>query len=356
MRLKEPRPVKTRLHTLAIAATLSVSAIALSGAVSGTAQAGATFDGVKQKGYVQCGVNLGLYGFSSPDDKGKWSGLDVDVCRAVAAAMFGDAEKVKYTPLSAQQRLPALQSGEIDLLARNTTRTLTRDTANGLNFTPTNYYDGQGFMVSSKLGLKSAKQLNGATVCVLPGTTTEQNVSDYFRANKMTFKPVVIEKNEELNKAFFAGRCDALTSDASQLAAIRAAEVQNPNDYVILPELISKEPLSPAVRQGDEEWMNLVTWAFYAMVQAEEKGLTSETVDAAMTSPDPDVKRLLGVTAGNGKALGVEENWAFNIVKQVGNYAQSYERNVGAGSKLKMPRGQNALYTEGGLMYAPPMK
>ena len=257
--------MKTRLSALAIAATLSVSALAL----SGTAQAGATFDGVKQKGYVQCGVNLGLYGFSSPDDKGKWSGLDVDMCRAVAAAMFGDAEKVKYTPLSAQQRLPALQSGEVDLLARNTTRTLTRDTANGLNFGPTNYFDGQGFMVSAKLGLKSAKQLNGATVCVLPGTTTEQNVSDYFRANKMTFKPVVIEKNEELNKAFFAGRCDALTSDASQLAAVRAAEVQNPNDYVILPELISKEPLSPAVRQGDEEWMNLVTWAFYAMVQAD---------------------------------------------------------------------------------------
>ncbi|KAA0577584.1 amino acid ABC transporter substrate-binding protein [Azospirillum sp. Sh1] len=344
--------MKTRLSALAIAATLSVSALAL----SGTAQAGATFDGVKQKGYVQCGVNLGLYGFSSPDDKGKWSGLDVDMCRAVAAAMFGDAEKVKYTPLSAQQRLPALQSGEIDILARNTTRTLTRDTANGLNFGPTNYFDGQGFMVSAKLGLKSAKQLNGATVCVLPGTTTEQNVSDYFRANKMTFKPVVIEKNEELNKAFFAGRCDALTSDASQLAAIRAAEVQNPNDFVILPELISKEPLSPAVRQGDEEWMNLVTWTFYAMVQAEEKGLTSETVDAAMTSPDPDVKRLLGVTAGNGKALGVEENWAFNIIKQVGNYGQSFERNVGAGSKLKMPRGQNALYTEGGMMYAPPMK
>jgi general L-amino acid transport system substrate-binding protein len=344
--------MKSQLGALAIAATLSVSALAL----SGTAQAGATFDGVKQKGYVQCGVNLGLYGFSSPDDKGKWSGLDVDVCRAVAAAMFGDAEKVKYTPLSAQQRLPALQSGEIDILARNTTRTLTRDTANGLNFSPTNYYDGQGFMVSAKLGLKSAKQLNGATVCVLPGTTTEQNVADFFRANKMTFKPVVIEKNEELHKAFFSGRCDALTSDASQLAAIRAAETPNPNDYVILPELISKEPLSPAIRQGDEEWANLVTWAFYAMVQAEEKGITSETVDSAMTSPDPDVKRLLGVTAGNGKALGVEENWAFNIIKQVGNYAQSYERNVGAGSKLKMPRGQNALYTDGGMMYAPPLK
>lgn len=343
--------ISSKLQAAALAAVVTLPL-----ALTGTAQAGATFDGVKQKGYVQCGVNLGLYGFSAPDDKGKWTGLDVDVCRAVAAAMFGDAEKVKYTPLSAQQRLPALQSGEIDLLSRNTTRTLTRDTANGLNFAPTNYYDGQGFMVSAKLGLKSAKQLNGATVCVLPGTTTEQNVADYFRANKMNFKPVVIEKNEELHKAFFAGRCDALTSDASQLAAIRAAESANANDFLILPELISKEPLSPALRQGDEEWNNLVTWTFYAMIQAEEKGISSDTVDAAMASPDPDVKRLLGVTAGNGKALGVEENWAYNVVKQVGNYGQSYERNVGNGSKLKMPRGQNALYTEGGLMYAPPLK
>lgn len=341
----------SKLQAAALAAVVTLPL-----ALSGPAQAGATFDGVKAKGYVQCGVNLGLYGFSAPDDKGKWTGLDVDVCRAVAAAMFGDSEKVKYTPLSAQQRLPALQSGEVDLLARNTTRTLSRDTSNGLNFAPTNYYDGQGFMVSAKLGLKSAKQLNGATVCVLPGTTTEQNVADFFRANKMNFKPVVIEKNEELHKAFFSGRCDALTSDASQLAAIRAAETQNPNDFLILPELISKEPLSPALRQGDEEWTNLVTWAFYAMVQAEEKGITSENVDASMTSPDPDVKRLLGVTAGNGKALGVEENWAYAIVKQVGNYGQSYERNVGAASKLKMPRGQNALHTEGGLMYAPPLK
>lgn len=336
--------------------SLAIAAVVLPFVLPGAALAGATFDGVKQKGYVQCGVNLGLYGFSAPDEKGQWSGIDVDFCRAVSSAMFGSPDKVKYTPLSAQQRLPALQSGEVDLLARNTTRTLSRDTANGLNFAPVNYYDGQAFMVSSKLGLKSAKQLNGATVCVLPGTTTEQNVADYFRANKMNFKPVVIEKNEELQKAFFAGRCDALSSDASQLAAIRASATTAPSDYVILPEQISKEPLAPAIRQGDEEWNNLVTWVFYAMVQAEEKGINSDTVDTALASPDPDVKRLLGVTAGNGKNLGVEENWAYNVIKQVGSYGETFERNLGSGSKLKMARGLNALYTDGGLMYAPPLK
>lgn len=320
------------------------------------ALAGATFDAVRAKGFVQCGVNLGLYGFSAPDDKGSWTGLDVDACRAVAAALFGDSTKVKFTPLSAQQRLPALQSGEIDLLARNTTWTLSRDTANGLNFTVVNYYDGQGFMVPKKLNVKAAKELSGATICVLPGTTTEQNLSDFFRAAKMTFKPVVIEKNEELNSAFFSGRCDAISSDASQLAAIRANESPKPDDYVILPDLISKEPLAVAVRQGDDQWMDLVRWSMNAMVAAEEKGITSKNVDQMMTSPDPEVKRLLGVTPGNGKALGVEESWALNIIKQVGNYGESFERNVGKGSKLKIERGLNALYTQGGLMYAPPFK
>jgi general L-amino acid transport system substrate-binding protein len=323
---------------------------------SGPVMAGQTFDSVKAKGFVQCGVNLGLYGFSAPDDKGNWSGLDVDACRAVAAALFGDASKVKFTPLSAQQRLPALQSGEIDMLARNTTWTLSRDTANGLNFTTVNYYDGQGFMVAKKLGVKSAKDLNGATVCVLPGTTTEQNLSDYFRATKMTFKPVVIEKNEELNSAFFSGRCDAISSDASQLAAIRANESPNPDDYVILPELISKEPLAPAVRQGDDQWMDLVRWSMLAMIAAEEKGITSANVDQMMASADPEVKRLLGVTPGNGKALGIDEAWAAKIIKQVGNYGESFERNVGKGSKLKIGRGLNSLYTQGGLLYAPPFK
>jgi general L-amino acid transport system substrate-binding protein len=320
------------------------------------ALAGQTFDSVKAKGFVQCGVNLGLYGFSAPDDKGNWSGLDVDACRAVAAGLFGDAAKVKYTPLSAQQRLPALQSGEIDMLARNTTWTLSRDTSNGLNFTAVNYYDGQGFMVARKAGVKSAKDLNGATVCVLPGTTTEQNLSDYFRATKMQFKPVVIEKNEELTSAFFSGRCDAISSDASQLAAIRANESPNPDDFVILPELISKEPLAPAVRQGDDQWMDLVRWSLFAMIAAEEKGITSKNVDQMLTSADPDVKRLLGVTPGNGKALGVDEAWVVRIVKQVGNYGESFDRNVGKGSKLKIERGLNALYSNGGLLYAPPFK
>jgi len=336
-----------------------MAAIVAGGAASlamGAAEAGQTLNGVKQKGFVQCGVNLGLYGFSAPDDKGNWAGLDVDACRAVAAALFGDASKVKYTPLSAQQRLPALQSGEIDILARNTTQTLSRDTANGLNFAAINYYDGQGFLVAKKLGLKSARDLNGATVCVLPGTTTEQNVSDFFRANKLAYKPVVIEKNEELNNAFFSGRCDALTSDASQLAAIRANEAPNPDDYVILPDLISKEPLAPAVRQGDEEWTNLLKWSLNAMLVAEEKGVSRANVDQQLASTDPEIKRLLGVTEGNGKALGVDEKWAYNIVKQVGNYGESYDRNVGNGSKLKLARGLNGLYTQGGLMYGLPMK
>ena len=318
------------------------------------AWAGTTLDAVKAKGFVQCGVNLGLYGFSAPDDKGNWAGLDVDVCRAVAAALFADANKVKFTPLSAQQRLPALQSGEVDLLARNTTWTLTRDTANGLDFTTPNYFDGQGFMVSRKLGVKSAKELNGATVCVLPGTTTEQNLADYFRANKMEFKPVVIEKNEELNSAFFSGRCDALTSDISQLAGIRAGQAASPSDWVILPDMISKEPLTPAVRQGDPQWADLVRWSQYVMIYAEEKGVTSRTVSIAQKSPDPDLQRLLGVVAGNGKALGVDEKWAFNIIMQVGNYGESFERNVGKESRLNLERGLNALYTNGGLMYAMP--
>jgi general L-amino acid transport system substrate-binding protein len=336
---------------------LKAGAVALTALVcSAPAFAGQTFDSVKAKGFVQCGVNLGLYGFSAPDDKGNWSGLDVDACRAVAAGLFGDAAKVKYTPLSAQQRLPALQSGEIDMLARNTTWTLSRDTSNGLNFTVVTYYDGQGFMVAKKAGVKSAKELNGATVCVLPGTTTEQNLSDYFRATKMQFKPVVIEKNEELNSAFFSGRCDAISSDASQLAAIRANESPNPDDYIILPELISKEPLAPAVRQGDDQWMDLVRWSLFAMIAAEEKGITSKNVDQMMASADPEVKRLLGVTPGNGKALGVDEAWAAHIIKLVGNYGESFDRNVGKASKLKIDRGLNALYSQGGLLYAPPFK
>lgn len=346
--------MKKAIANRAIAALVVAGAVVIAG--SQTARAGATFDAVKARGQVVCGVHTSLFGFSAPDDKGVWRGIDVDVCRAVAAAVFGDAEKIKYVPLSAQARLTALQSGEVDLLSRNTTWTLTRDTANGLNFTGVNYYDGQGFMVAKKAGVKSAKELSGATVCVQTGTTTELNLADYFRANKMDLKPVTIEKYEEVTGAYLSGRCDAMTSDVSQLAAIRANDAPNPEDHVILPDVISKEPLGPSVRHGDDQWFDLVKWALYAMIEAEERGITAATVDAALKSEDPNVKRLLGVTPGMGAALGVGETWALNIIKQVGNYGESFERNVGMGSKLKLARGLNALWTAGGLMYAPPIR
>lgn len=339
------------MKTLLLSAAAGVAVLA-----AGAAEAGQTFDSVKQRGRVVCGVHTGLAGFGAPDERGQWQGLDVDVCRAVAAAMFGDATKVQYVPLSAQQRLTALQSGEVDLLARNTTRTLSRETANGLNFNPVNYYDGQGFLVSKKLGVKSAKELSGATVCVQTGTTTELNLADFFRATKMEFRPVTIEKFEEATGAYLSGRCDAMTSDASQLAAIRANDTPNPDDHVILPEIISKEPLAPAVRHGDDQWKDLVDWTIYAMIEAEERGITAKNVDEQTKSADPNVKRLLGVTEGMGKALGVDEKWAYNVIKQVGNYGESFERNVGKGSKLKLDRGLNALWTSGGLMYAPPIR
>ena len=320
------------------------------------AHAGPTFDAVKERGQVNCGVNTGLAGFALPDDKGVWRGLDVDVCRAIAAALFGDAEKVRFVPLTAQQRFTALQSGEIDVLSRNTTWTSQRDVELGINFAGVDYYDGQGFLIAKKAGVKSAKELSGAAVCVLAGTTTELNLADYFRTNKMTFKPVVIEKNEELAQAFFSNRCDAITSDSSQLAAIRAAFAPNPDDYVILPEVISKEPLGPAVRHGDDQWFDLVKWSLFAMIQAEEKGITAQNVDTFKGTADPEIKRMLGLTPGLGKAMGIEDRWAYQIIKQVGNYGESFERNVGKGSKLKLERGLNALWSDGGLMYAMPFR
>jgi general L-amino acid transport system substrate-binding protein len=320
------------------------------------AQAGATFDGVKSRGQVICGVNTGLFGFSAPDEKGVWRGIDVDVCRAVSAAMFGDPEKVSYRPLTTQQRFTALQSGEIDILSRNTTWTLSRDTDNGLNFTAPVFYDGQGFLVSKKLGVKSASELSGATICVQPGTTTELNVADFFRANKMEFKPVVIDKIEETVAAFLAGRCDALTSDTSQLAAIRANQTSNPDDYVILPELISKEPLTPAVRQGDDQWLDMVSWTLFAMLDAEERGISSANVDEMLKSTDPNIQRLLGVNPEMGPKLGLDPKWAYNVIKKVGNYGEIFDRNVGSQSKLKLERGLNALWTKGGLHYAPPVR
>ncbi|PLY02250.1 MAG: amino acid ABC transporter substrate-binding protein [Desulfuromonas sp.] len=329
---------------------LAVSLMAVS-----FAYAGKDLDAVKAKGFIQVGVNGGVFGFGMPDEKGVWKGLDVDTARAVSAAIFGDADKVKYTPLTAQQRFTALQSGEIDLLTRNATRTLSRETQLGLNFVTVNYYDGQGFMVPKALGVKSAKELDGATVCVLPGTTTEQNAADFFRSNNMKMNPVVIESTSELAKTFFAGRCDVLTSDASQLAGTRAV-APNPKDYIILPEIISKEPLAPAVRHGDDQFRDIVDFSVLAMINAEELGITSANVDEMLKSTNPVVQRFLGVIPGNGEALGLDEKWAYNIVKQVGNYGEVFERNVGVNTKLGIERGLNALWTNGGLMYSPPFK
>ncbi len=324
---------------------------------SGHALAGRDLDAVKARGALICGVAAGgLAGFMAADSQGKWTGLDVDVCRAVAAALFGDSEKVKYVPVSPQQRFTALQSGEVDMLSNNTTWTLTRDTALGLDFTGVTYYDGQGFMVPKKLGVKSAKELNGATICVPSGSTTELNIADYFRANRMTFKPVIIEDVDQIRAAFFSGRCDVYTGDRARLFATRSANTANPDDYVILPEIISKEPLGPVVRHGDNQFGDIVRWAQYAMLEAEEYGITSKNVDEMLKSDNPVIKRILGITPGMGNALGVDEKWVYNIVKQVGNYGECFERNLGMASPLKMDRGLNKLWTQGGLQYAPPIR
>ena len=354
--------------------TCLIAGFALLGA--GTAYAQGTLDAVQKKGFVQCGVNGGaVAGFSAPDSQGVWKGIDVDLCRAVAAAVFGDANKVRYTGLTAQQRFTALQSGEVDILSRNTTWTITRDTSLGLNFVGVNFYDGQGFMVPAKMrvtnlkgaakavkkalkgestgGITSAKQLNGATVCVQPGTTTELNLSDYFRANGMTFKPVVIETLPEVLNAYFSGRCDVFTTDVSGLVSSRASRAPKPEDHVILPEVISKEPLGPAVRHGDDRWFDIVKWSLYATIEAEEMGLTSKNIDQQATSKDPGVQRFVGATGDIGKMLGLDNKWAFNIVKQVGNYGESFETHL---KPLGFSRGLNNLWTKGGLMYAPPIR
>jgi general L-amino acid transport system substrate-binding protein len=341
-----------KVRTL-LAAGAAVVAVA---GFTASAQAGATFDAVKQRGFIQCGVNTSLAGFALADSQGKWAGIDVDTCRALAAAVFGDPEKVKFTPLNAQVRFTALQSGEIDVLARNTTYSLSRDTSLGLSFTAINFYDGQGFMVNKSLGVSSAKELNGATICVQPGTTTELNLTDWFRANKLDFKPVVIEKLEDVEAAFFSGRCDAYTTDASGLAGTRAAKAPKPDDYIILPEIISKEPLAIAVRQGDDQWADITRWVFFAQVQAEESGVTSANIDSFADSPDPTIQRLLGKTPGMGEALGLPETWAYNAIKLVGNYGEMFERNVGEKTPLGLKRGLNALWTQGGLQYAPPIR
>ncbi|MHA3903773.1 amino acid ABC transporter substrate-binding protein [Castellaniella sp. WN] len=316
-----------------------------------------TLSVVKERGAVQCGVTTGFAGFSAPDTQGEWKGLDVDMCRAVAAAVLGDATKVKVVPLNAQQRFTALQSGEIDLLARNTTVTQSRDTALGAIHAAINFYDGQGFMVPKSLGITSARGLSGATVCMQTGTSNEQNMADWARAHKVQYKPVVIEQFNEVVNAFAAGRCDVFTTDASGLASIRISKLSKPADYVILPEIISKEPLGPFVRQGDDAWLNIVKWSFHAMAGAEELGLTSANVDEqAKSSTDPNVQRLLGVTGSAGENLGLDEKWAYNIIKQVGNYGESFDRNVGMGSPLQIQRGLNALWKDGGLLYPLPIR
>ncbi len=314
-----------------------------------------TLGDVKAKGYVQAGVNGSLFGFGKADEKGVWKGLDVSCARAVSVAVFGSPDKIKFTPLTAKTRFTALQSGEIDVLFRNCTQTLSRDSQLGLDFAAVNYYDGQGFLVPKKLGVKSAKELDGASVCVLPGTTTEMNVADFFRTNGMKMNPVVIENTAELAKAFFAGRCDALTSDASQLAGTRAV-APNAKDYMILPDIISKEPLAPAVRHGDNKWKDIVNYSVLAMINAEELGITSKNVDEMLKSKDPKVKRFLGVTKGNGKSLGIDEKFAYNIIKMVGNYGEVFEATVGVNTQLGIERGLNALWKDGGLLYSPPFK
>ena len=332
--------------------------VAAMGAVmAAPAHAGKTLDGIKARGQVICGVNAGLAGFAAADSAGKWSGLDVDVCRAVAAATLSDPEKVKYVPLNAQQRFTALQSGEVDVLPRNTTFTLTRDGSLGLNITVPNYYDGQGFMVPVKSKIKSAKQLKGQTVCVQSGTTTEKNLTDYSKANALAIKPVVFEKLEAAENAYFTGRCIAYTTDASGLASTRNKVAKDPKEHMILPELISKEPLGPMVRRGDDEWFAVVKWVMYGLIEAEEYGVTQANVEQMKAGTDPVVQRLLG--GGNedtGKLLGLDKAWLARAIAATGNYGEIFERNVGPKSPLALPRGLNNQWNKGGLMYAYPVR
>jgi len=314
-----------------------------------------TLADVKSKGFVQCGVSQGLPGFSNQDDSGNWSGLDVDLCRGIAAAIFGDPKAAKFTPLSAKERFTALSSGEIDILSRNTTWTMTRDTQLGLNFSAVNYYDGQGMMVPASMGISSAKELDGANICTNTGTTTELNITDYFRTNNLKFNLVAFEKADEVVAAYDAGRCDVYTTDRSGVAAQRL-KLTNPDAHVVLPEIISKEPLGPVVRQGDDNWLNIVKWVHFAMVNAEELGVTSANADAMAKDKNPSVRRLLGTEGTFGDAIGLSNDWALNIVKHVGNYGETYERNVGPDTPLKLARGANALWSDGGLQYAPPVR
>jgi general L-amino acid transport system substrate-binding protein len=337
--------------------TIATLVAAMGTLVAAPAFAGKTLDGIKARGQLVCGVHTGLAGFGAADSNGKWTGIDVDVCRAVAATALGDSEKVKFVPLSAQARFTALQSGEIDILSRNTTFTLTRDASLGLSQTAVVYYDGQGFMVPVKSKIKSAKQLKGQTVCVQSGTTTEKNLTDFSKANGLNVKPVVFEKLEAVEGAYFSGRCVAYTTDASGLASVRNKSAKNPADHLILPELISKEPLGPLVRRGDDEWAAIVKWTIFGLLEAEEYGITAANVDdLKANSKDPVVGRILGSTEDTGKLLGLDKEWLARAIKATGNYGEIFERNVGPKSALQLPRGLNNLWNKGGIQYAPPIR
>jgi general L-amino acid transport system substrate-binding protein len=313
-----------------------------------------TLKAVKERGSLICGVSQGLAGFSNPDDQGHWTGFDVDFCRAIAAAVLGDASKVKFTPLSAKDRFEPLKTGDIDVLSRNTTWTLSRDVSYG-NFAGVTYYDGQGFMVRKALKINSALELNGASVCTQTGTTTELNLADYFRANNMKYEVIAFNTADETIKAYEAGRCDVFTTDLSQLYAEKL-KLATPGEHVILPEIISKEPLGPLVRHGDDQWFDVVKWTLFAMLNAEELGVSSRNVDEAAKSVQPEIRRLLGVEGNFGEQLGLSKDWVVRIVRQVGNYGEVYDRNVGAGSRLAISRGLNRLWTKGGIQYAPPVR
>ncbi len=330
----------------------TAAAVALLGAGAASAQ---TLDAVKGKGYVQCGVTTGLAGFANPNDAGVWEGFDVDYCRALAAAIFGDTEAVRFTPTTAKERFTALQSGEIDVLARNTTWTLSRDVNLGFEFVGVNYYDGQGFMVRNDLGVNSALELDGASVCIQTGTTTELNLADFFRSNGMSFEPVTVDTSDQAREAYEAGRCDVYTTDASGLAAQRASMADS-SAHKILPEIISKEPLGPLVRHGDNQWGDIARWTLNALITAEELGVTAANAEEMKGSDNPEVKRLLGSEGDMGAQLGLEPEWAFNIISMVGNYGESFERNVGVETPLGLERGLNALWTDGGILYSPPFR
>ncbi len=337
----------TRMHVVAAGAAFAMLMAAGANA--------ATLDDVKSKGFIQCGVNTGAAGFSAPDDAGNWRGFDVDVCRAMSAAIFGDPDKVKYTPLTGKVRFTALQSGEIDVLSRNTTWTFSRDNNLGLDFTAVNFYDGQGFMVRKDLGVKTALELDGASVCIQTGTTTELNLADYFRANNMSFTSVVVEDANEARLSYDSGRCDVYTTDRSGLASQRSL-MGTPDDHLVLPEVISKEPLGPVVRHGDNQWGDIVRWSLNAMIIAEELGVNSQNVDQMKDANSPEVRRLLGSEGSYGEMLGLGHDWAYQIVKLVGNYAEVFDRHIGPDTPIALDRGVNALWTNGGILYAPPMR